>query len=99
MAVIINSTMGNNGKSLNVGDFLGGALSYWQTDLLHIHTDGVFRDYVAEHQLMRIDGFNEDEDLENEIKLLEEEITERLKRSRKQIEVLKVNINKFVNDR
>ena len=40
MAIIINSRMGNNGKIIVVGEFIGGMFSHWETDFSHIHTDG-----------------------------------------------------------
>ena len=63
MAIIINSVMGNNGKSLIVDEFIGGLFDLWTTDFQHIHDDGVINNEVMESQLMRIDGLKGDDEV------------------------------------
>ena len=94
MAIIINTVMGHNGVVCEVirfiGEFENAGNTNWE---INVDEEALV---ARESQLMRIDGFKE-EDIENEIKLVKNGITELTKRAEKQMEELKINIDRFAN--
>ena len=97
MAIIINSKAGHNGKIVNIGEFIGKVdgwkhSDHWETDLELPAIHGGSIKSISETKLMRIDGFKEDTDIENEVNLLKQEIPILIKKTDKQIELLKISI-------
>ena len=90
MAVIINNDMGWNGKACEVIYFIGEHKNHGDKNwAITVYEERLI---AKEYQLMRIDGFKEDADIENEVKLLKQEIPILIKKADKQIELLKTSI-------
>lgn len=77
LAIVINSAAGNNGKVVTVGNYLGqiykdAKYNYWEISpklegfAVKTGKSSGLLGHAPEHQLLRIDGYEEDETIEKE---------------------------------